>query len=154
MGTNFPRTTAQVGGHPVHPMLVPFPIVLFIATLVCDVVFLSNASDGVFRATIWILGAGLAMAALAATAGLVEFIGDKRITRLRDAWWHAGANVTIVALEAVNLYMRLRDGWGFVVPGGIALSAVAAILLLFAGWKGGALVFRYRVGVRHNDEPL
>ncbi|MBX3499436.1 MAG: DUF2231 domain-containing protein [Alphaproteobacteria bacterium] len=154
MGTNYPRTTAQLRGHPIHPMLVPFPIVLFVATLVCDVVFWTNAIDGVFRATIWILGAGLAMAALAAIAGVIEFIGDKRIVRLRDAWWHAGTNVTIVALEALNLYMRLKDGSAFVMPGGIALSAIATILLLFAGWKGGALVFRYRVGVRHNEEPL
>lgn len=154
MGTNYPRTTAQVHGHPIHPMLVPFPIVLFVATLVCDIVFWRNASDGVFRATIWVLGAGLAMAALAAVAGVVEFIGDKRIARLRDAWLHAGANVTIVVLEAVNLYMRLRDGSAFVLAGGLALSAIAAALLLFAGWKGGSLVFRYRVGVRHNDEPI
>ncbi|MBV9835263.1 MAG: DUF2231 domain-containing protein [Alphaproteobacteria bacterium] len=154
MGTNFPRTTAQIGGHPIHPMLVGFPIVLFIATLVCDIVFWRNASDPVYQITCWALGIGLAFAALAAVAGVIEFIGDKRIARLADAWWHAGTNVIVVVIEAVNLYMRLKDGSTFVTSGGLALSAVAVLLLVFSGWKGGSLVFRYRVGVRHDDEPI
>ena len=154
MAYNFPRTTAQIAGHPIHAMLVPFPIALFTSTLVCDIVFLTNGNTGWVQATIWLLVGGLAAAALAAVAGIVEFIGDKRITRLGDAWWHAGGNVTLVVLEALNLYLRWTRGADFVIPAGLALSLVAVLLMLFTGWKGGALVYRYRVGVRHNDEPL
>ena len=39
MPTNNPRPTAQIAGHPLHPMLVGFPIAFFVATLVCDLVY-------------------------------------------------------------------------------------------------------------------
>ena len=41
MNGNHPRSTAKIGGHPIHPMLIPFPIVCFIGCLVTDIVFQS-----------------------------------------------------------------------------------------------------------------
>ena len=61
-----PRSTAAVAGHPIHPMLISFPIAFFIGTFVCDLVFWQSGSAAWAAATPWLLGAGLAMAALAA----------------------------------------------------------------------------------------
>ena len=80
-----PRSTARIGGHPIHPMLIPFPIVCFIGALVADIVFLNNHLHGWATASRYLLSVGLVMAALAAVAGLTDFMGDERIRHSSDA---------------------------------------------------------------------
>ena len=141
-----PRSTAKIGGHPIHPMLIPFPIVCFIGVLVTDIVFLNNHDPGWATASRWLLGVGIVMAALAAVAGLTDFMGDDRVRRLGDAVKHMLANVTAVVLEIVNFFIRLNNDDA--IPGlGIILSAIVVLLLVYSGWKGGDLVYRHGVGV-------
>lgn len=148
-----PKSTAQIGGHPIHPMLIPFPIVCFVGALVTDIVFLNNGDAGWAEASRWLLGIGLVMAALAAAAGLTDFMGDDRVRRLGDAVKHMIANVTVVVLEIVNLILRLKndDAVGGV---GVWLSAASVLLLLYSGWMGGQLVFVHRVGVRDRTKLM
>ena len=73
-----------------------------------DIVFLDNDDAGWATASHWLLGVGLVMAALAAVAGLTDFIGDERI-RGGDAIKHMLANVTAVVLELVNFLLRLNS---------------------------------------------
>lgn len=146
-----PRSTAQIAGHPIHPMLVSFPIVLFISVFVCDLVFWRSGSAGWATAGLWLLGAGLIMAALTAVVGLIDFAGEQRIRDLNDAWWHAGANIVAVLIELYNFYIRYANGSSEIVPTGLILSLIVVCLLLYSGWKGGELVFHHRVGV---TDPL
>jgi uncharacterized membrane protein len=140
-----PRSTAQIGGHPIHPMLVQFPIVCFILTFVADIIYLQNHSDGWATATHWLLGIGLAMGALAAVAGLTDFLGDKRIQGA-DAVKHMLANVTAVVLELVNLILRLGHP-EFIVSTGVYISGVVVLILAYSGWMGGKLVYKHGIGV-------
>src|SRR5947209_13918102 len=94
-----PRSTASIAGHPIHPMLIPFPIAFFVATFVCDLAFWGSRNASWFDATLWLLGAGLIIAALAAVAGLTDVLGDVQIRNLSTAWWHAGGNVVVVLIE-------------------------------------------------------
>ena len=143
---NHPRSTAQIAGHPIHPMLIPFPIVCFIGTFVTDVVYTRNHDLGWATASHWLLGVGLVMAALAAVAGLTDFFGDKRIQG-SDAVKHMLANVSAVVLELVNLIMRLGNA-DFIPSVGVYISGVVVLILIYSGWKGGDLVFRHGIGVR------
>ena len=102
---------------------------------------------GWFEATMWLLGAGLILAGLAAVAGLTDVLGDARIRGLGTAWWHAGGNVLAVVIEIVNIFLRNAKGSAAVLPTGIILSAIVVCILLFTGWKGWELVYRHRVGV-------
>ena len=140
-----PHSTAKVGGHPIHPMLIPFPIVCFIGALVTDIVFLNNQDPGWATASRWLLGIGIVMAALAAVAGLTDFFGDKRIQG-SDAIKHLLANVTAVVVEIVNFFLRLNND-GAIGNIGVYLSAVVVLILLYSGWKGGDLVFKHGIGV-------
>ena len=140
-----PHSTARIGSHPIHPMLIPFPIACFVLTLVADIVFIQNRSGGWATATHWLLAIGLGMAALAAIAGLTDFFGDKRIQGA-DAIKHMLANVTAVVLELVNLVLRLNNP-DFIASAGVYISAVVVLILLYSGWKGGDLVFRHGIGV-------
>jgi uncharacterized membrane protein len=141
-----PRSTASVGGHPLHPMIVPFPIVCFVGVFVCDLVMLQSADPFWMRASVYLLGGGLIMAALAALLGLTDFFGDDRIRDLSDAWWHAGANIVVVLIQLYNFYLRydapdVRSG----AP--LAMSIIVVCILLFSGWKGWGMVYEHHVAV-------
>jgi len=142
-----PQSTANIAGHPVHPMLIPFPIAFFISAFVCDVVFWQTITPVWATAATWLLGAGIIMAALAALAGLTDVLGEPRIRALSDAWWHAGGNILVVLVEIYNWYARYSEGTTAVVPKGLVLSLIVVCILLFTGWKGWEMVYRHRVGV-------
>jgi uncharacterized membrane protein len=146
------RATLTIAGHPLHPLVVPIPIALFVAALVTDVVYVADGSHGWAVASRWLLGGGLAGALLAALGGFIDFAGNAEIRALRDAWLHLFANLSLVLVEGVNLILRLPDP---AVAGsfGIVLSAVAVLVLLFSGWKGGEMVFRHGVGQIRPDRP-
>ena len=76
-----PQSTAKIAGHPLHPMLVPFPIAFFAGTLAADLAYGKTGDAFWFLATEWLLGAGIVMALLAAVAGFTDFLGDQRIRR-------------------------------------------------------------------------
>lgn len=139
------RSTVTIAGHPLHPLLVPLPIGLFVAALATDIIYISDGSVGWAEASRWLLGGGLVGTLIAAIAGFADFAGNSNIRAFRDAWMHLFANLALVLIQGVNLILRLPDP-GIAGTFGVFLSAVAAIVMLFSGWKGGELVFRHGVG--------
>ena len=146
-----PETTAQIAGHPIHPMLIPFPVAFLVATFVSDLIFLRTGNPGWATASLWLLGAALVMAALAATAGLIDFFGDERIRDLSAAWHHMLGNVAAVLLSLVNWYRRYASTEPGSPSGGVLISFIVVAILLYTGWRGWEMVYRHRVGVA--DEP-
>ena|SRR5215207_6147890 len=151
MDTRNPVSTANLMGHPLHPILITLPIGLFVATFLFDLIFWRTGNEAFATAALWLLGFGLIAAALAAVTGLIDFFGDARIRELGDAWQHAIGNVIMVLIQLFSFYQRYRYGASAVVPLGLSLSLIAVLILLFTGWKGGEMVFRHRVAVY--DEP-
>ena len=143
-----PRSTAKIGGHPIHPMLIPFPIAFLVGAFVTDLLFvLVDQSPGLASASKWLLGAGIVTALLAAVFGLIDFMGDDRIRRLSHAIQHMIANVSAVVVALINFVIRLGDEAGSIGSLGIYLSLATVLILLFSGWRGGDLVYVHRVGV-------
>lgn len=151
-----PHSTAVIAGHPLHPMIVPFPIAFFTATLACDLAFWASGNPLWVTATIWLLGAGVIMALLAALAGVTDLLGDRRIRALAAVWWHFIGNLVLVAIEAGNWVLRDRSDAASVLPWGLVLSIIAVGLMLFTGWKGWEMVYRHRVGIAESksEEPV
>src|SRR5438045_5472710 len=147
MATSNPRSTAQIAGHPIHPMLVGFPISFLVATLACDLAFWLTENQAFATASLWVLGAAIVMALLAAIAGFTDFLGEPKIRDLNDAWLHMIGNVVVVGLSLINFYFRYRQGLATILPWGIGISFVVVLLLLFNGWKGWEMVYRHRGGV-------
>lgn len=146
-----PKSTAQIAGHPIHPMLVPFPIAFFVSTFVADMVFWRSGSPGWATASVYLLGAGLVMALFAALAGLTDFLGSSEIRNLQAARHHMIGNVAAVVVELINLIVRLRGGDAAIIPFGLIMSTAVVGTLLYTGWKGWEMVYRGHVGV--SDEP-
>lgn len=142
-----PRSTARIADHPVHPMLIPFPIAFLVGTLISDIIYWRTVDAFWATASVYLLVAAIITAALAAVAGFTDFFGDRRIRRLAHAWQHMIGNLIAVLLSIGNLLIRLGDPEGATVPVGLVISAAVVILLLFTGWRGGDLVYRHRVGV-------
>ena len=148
MANGNPKSTASIAGHPVHPMLIPFPVVFLVTAFVTDLVFWSTGYDVWATASLWLLGAGVVMALVAALAGFTDFFGDERIRDISDAWQHMIGNLIAVVLALINWYIRYRSGAvAGVLPWGIWISLATVLLLLFNGWKGWELVYRHHVGI-------
>ena len=151
MASRNPERTAQVAGHPIHPMLIPFPVAFLVATLVSDLIFLRTGNPGWATASLWLLGAALVMAALAAAAGLIDFLGDERIRGLSAAWHHMIGNVIAVVLALINWYRRYAATEPGIPSGGVVLSLLVVLILLYTGWRGWEMVYKHRVAV--SDQP-
>jgi uncharacterized membrane protein len=146
-----PHSTASIAGHPIHPMLVPVPIACFVGTLITDITYWRTANMQWANMSAWMLVAGLIVALLAVIAGLVDFVGDRRIRDLRAVWIHAGGNALALIVAIINAFVHSRDGYTSVVPTGLILSVLTVLILLVTGWMGWDLVYRHRVGVL--DDP-
>jgi uncharacterized membrane protein len=142
-----PKSTASVGGHPIHPMLVPFPIVCFVGAFATDLAYWNSAAVMWETFSVWLLTAGLVMAFFAVIAGLIDFIGSRAVRALKPAWPHVLGNVVVVALSVINAFIHSRDGYTAVVPTGLTLSGLVVLIMLFTGWMGWSMVYRHRVGV-------
>ena len=146
-----PRSTAQIAGHPLHPMLVPIPIACFVGTFLTDLAYWKTANLQWAVMSSWMLTVGLIVALFAVIAGLIDFLGDVRIRNLRALWIHAVGNALALILSLFNVFIHSRDGYTSVVPTGLILSTLVVLILLVTGWNGWAMVYRHRVGV--SGEP-
>jgi uncharacterized membrane protein len=142
-----PRSTAQIAQHPLHPMLVPVPIVCFIGALLTDTMYYLTAEMMWADFSAWLLIVGVIIGVLAAIAGLVDLLSSRPIRSLTPAWPHALGNVVVLVLAFFNALIHTRDAWTSVVPTGLILSIIIVLILPVTGWLGWAMVYRHGVGV-------
>jgi uncharacterized membrane protein len=146
-------STAAIAGHPIHPMLVVFPIAFLVGALATDLAFWRTGDHFWALASQWLLAAGVVMGALAAAAGLIEFLTISRVRSLVAGWVHFLGSVAAILIALWNLLHRLGgDPSAVIVPFGLVLSAVVVALFLVTGWLGGELVFRHRIGIMNNTQ--
>lgn len=142
---------ASIGGHPIHPMLIPFPIALWVFSLFADFMFLWRGH------TLWrdyiafySLLAGTIGAVAAAVPGLIDWLSLKDPQVVKIANWHARLNVIALIVFAASFYLRTANGAAMVsgnytIP--LALSVLGVILISISGYLGGELVFKHGVAV-------
>lgn len=141
------RPTAQIAKHPIHPMLIPVPIVCFIGALVTDIVYVCTAEMMWADFSSWLLLVGIIFGVLAAIAGLTDFIGNRLIRQQGPAWPHLIGNAVVLVLAFFNNMAHTRDAWTSVMPTGLILSIVTVLILPVTGWLGWEMVYRRGAGV-------
>ncbi len=143
-----PRSTASIGGHPIHAMLVSIPMACFVGTWISDIVYWKTAAMQWANFSIWMLSAGLVVSVFVVLTGLIDFFGEKRIRALPNAWIHGLGNGLALALSILNAFIHSRDAYSSVVPTGLVLSTLVVLILAVTAWNGASMVYRHGVGVR------
>jgi uncharacterized membrane protein len=135
-----------VAGHPIHAMLVHFPIVLVLSTLGADLFFWWSGDPFWARAALWAAGVGFGFGILASLAGTAELLLVEGIRRRAASWTHAIAAMMLIAIAGANWGVRLEDPVDAVLPLGLFLSALGSLFVALAGYHGGKLVFDHGIG--------
>ena len=147
-----PRSTARIAGHPIHPMIVPIPIACYAGTLVTDIAYARTGDILWGDFSDWLVTAAVIFTVLAAVAGAIDFLAERRIRELRPAWIHAIGNVVVLVLGIFNALVHTRDSYGQ-LPAGLILSALTVLVLLVTGWNGWKMVYRHGVAVKLERRP-
>lgn len=143
-----------VAGHPIHVMLVTFPIALVTATLGSDIFWWLTADPFFVRVGLWTSGWGFGMGVLASIAGAAELLAVRGIRRQPASWSHAVLALMLLSLAGTNWIIRLEDAEAIILPWGGMLSLISLMFVGLAGWQGGKLVFEHQIGVilNHPEE--
>ena len=136
------RPTAQIVKHPIHPMLIPIPIVCFIGAMVTDIAYATTAEMMWADFSSWLLAIGLIGGVLAAIAGLADFLGNRLIRQQGPVWPHLIGNLVVLVLAFINNLIHTRDAWTSVVPVGLVLSIVTVLILPITIWLGRQTAYR------------
>lgn len=150
------QSKAKLFGHPIHQMLVVFPLGLLATSLVFDIVYLTTERAKFAEISFWMIASGIVGGLLAAVFGLVDWLAIPKGTRAkRVGALHGIGNVVVVGFFAVSWLLRYENPmFSGVVP--LVLSIAGVGLALVTGWLGGELVDRLAVGVdegAHLDSP-
>ena len=141
------RARARLLGHPVHQMLIVFPLGLLGTGAIFDVVQLLTKNPRWSDVGFWMIGAGIVGGLVAAVFGLIDWLGIPGGTRAkRIGLLHGGGNLVVVLLFAASWLMR-RDDPAAPETAALVLSFAGIGLALVTGWLGGELVSRVGIGV-------
>lgn len=141
------ESRAKLFGHPIHPMLVVFPLGLLGMAVIFDVIRLLGGAAGLAVASYYMIAAGVVTGLLAAIFGLIDWLVIPSGTRAKSiGGWHAIGNVVIVVLFAVSWWLR-RGAPAHPSTLAFVLGLIGLGLALVTGWLGGELVDRLGVGV-------
>ncbi|HEY3801032.1 MAG TPA: DUF2231 domain-containing protein [Kofleriaceae bacterium] len=151
-------TKARIAGHPIHPMLIAFPVALYTSTAVALIVFGGTHDPFWFRAAFWANLAAIVMGAVAAIPGAIDlFTLPEHTMARRTGYIHATLNVTALVLFVISdvlighrLYAGALAEYG--APLVLSLCGVAATV--GAGALGWTLVQTHHVGVTPTEEPI
>jgi uncharacterized membrane protein len=151
------KSKATIAGHPVHPMLIPFPLALWATSFVVDVLFYFLRHPTLLVIAKFMIAAGCIGAIAAAIPGIIDWLSIKNGDVKKVANWHARLNIAALVVFAISLFLRMGSyselvGRRLTVP--FLLSLVGVILISISGWFGGELVFRYGIGQTRNDENI
>jgi uncharacterized membrane protein len=150
------ESKVKFAGHPVHPMLVVFPLGLLATAVIFDIIFLVSGNNIWTLVAYYMIGAGAITGVAAAAFGWLDWFAIPPRTRAkRVGLWHGSGNVLVLALFILSWVLR-RDNPEVPPTGAIVAGLLGMVLAIITAWLGGELVDRLGVGVddgAHLDSP-
>jgi uncharacterized membrane protein len=141
------RSKAKLLGHPIHQMLIVFPLGLLATSLVFDIVYEASGDPRWAEITFVMIAAGIIGGLCAAIFGLVDWLGVPKGTRAkRIGAYHGIGNVVVVGLFIVSWALRVGEH-AYMTAWPLVFSIAGVALALVTAWLGGELVDRLGVGV-------
>ncbi|TLX57214.1 hypothetical protein DN824_11695 [Stutzerimonas nosocomialis] len=142
------ESNAAIGGHPLHPMMIHFPVAALIGLLPADLAHLWTLDEFWWRMGLWLSGVGAIGGWIASVAGLIDLLTVRQIRQKVTAWCHAILAVMMLSMASLNWLLRFYSSpndetalWG------LYLSVVTAVLISLAAYLGGRLVYDHAVAV-------
>ena len=150
------ESRAKIAGHPVHPMLIVFPLGLLATAVVFDVIYLVTDAPHWTEMAFYMIGAGIIGGIAAAVPGWIDWLAIPSGTRAkRIGLLHGIGNVLVLGLFILSWLLR-REQTAAPPTEAIVAALGGALLAAITGWLGGELVDRLGVGVddgAHLDAP-
>jgi uncharacterized membrane protein len=138
---------AKIFGHPIHQMLIPFPLGLLGTAVVFEAIYLVWGNPTMATVAYWMIVAGIVGGLLAAPFGLIDYLAIPGGTRAKSVGLlHGGGNVVVLLLFAASWWLRSDDPARPELLASV-LAFAGALLSIATGWLGGELVDRLSVGV-------
>jgi uncharacterized membrane protein len=134
-------------GHPIHPMLIHFPVAALIALIGTDLAYIATGDFFWARAGVWLSGVGAAGGWVSGLVGLIDLTTVRRIRRLITAWCHAILAVMLLSLASLNWLLRFGETDTHIWPWGLYVSCLTGLLIAVTSYLGGQLVYERAVGV-------
>lgn len=133
---------ARIFGHPIHQILIVFPLGLLATSFFFDLAWLARGNAQLAIVSWWMIFAGVVGGAAAAIFGVIDWLAIPRGTRARRVGaWHGGVFLFVAALFAASWLLR-RDAPAHPEGAALLLSAVGVLLTVVTGWLGGELAER------------
>ncbi len=150
------ESRAKLLGHPIHQMLIVFPLGLLAMAIIFDVIALIVGNGYWSEIAFWMIAAGVVTGLIAAPFGAIDWWAIPSGTRAkRVGAIHGIGNVMVVLLFGMSWLMR-QDAPAAPPAMALTLSFIAGVMAMGTGWLGGELVDRLGVGVdegAHVDAP-
>ncbi|MGM8225475.1 DUF2231 domain-containing protein [Cellvibrio sp. ARAG 10.3] len=142
-----------IRGHPIHPMLIHFPVAALLGLIATDLAYIVSGDYFWARASLWLAGIGALGGWVSGFAGLIDLLSVSQIRRLITAWCHAILAVMLLSLASLNWLFRLDAADVNILPWGVYLSFLTGVLIASASYLGGRLVYEHAVGVEVEEPP-
>ena len=139
---------ASIKKHPLHPMLVAFPIGLWMFSLVADILARVTGSEIWPVVALYTMGGGIIGALIAAAPGLIDLLAIKDPRVKRIGILHMIINLAAVGVFTFDFFLRWNGRTG---DGPLALSAAGVLAIFVSGWLGGEMVYIHGVAVTPNE---
>jgi nitrite reductase/ring-hydroxylating ferredoxin subunit/uncharacterized membrane protein len=141
------RSKAHISSHPIHPMLIAFPVAFLSGTFIFDVLAVILHKDDLWHTAYYLEIAGIVSALVAAIPGIIDFVGTvppNSSAKKRGAQ-HGLINVTHLIIFCIAWWLRRDEEVSRILI--LSLETTGVTLLSIAGWLGGTLVYRNQIGV-------
>lgn len=138
-------TPASIAKHPIHPMLIVFPIGLWIFSFICDLFYLGTADTKWTTVALYTMIGGFIGALAAAIPGMIDLLSITNQRTKKIGITHMSLNLIIVTLYAINIWLRFSQPENLGFP--MTLSLISVVMLSVSGWLGGEMVHVHGVGV-------
>jgi uncharacterized membrane protein len=137
----------SIMGHPIHPMLIHFPVAALLLLIATDIGYVMTGDFFWARAGLWLAVIGMAGGWMSGSVGLLDLIIVEQIRRLITAWCHALLAVMLLSIATLNWFIRVGEPELLIMPWGLYLSLLTGVLITITSLLGGELVYDHAVGV-------
>ena len=141
------RSRMALFGHPIHPMMIHFPVAALLGLIGTDIGYALTGDSFWARAGTWLAAIGMLGGWFSGLIGVLDLVLVREIRRLVIAWCHGIMAVMLLSLATLNWLLRLGDVEGLIIPWGLYVSLLSGVMISITSFLGGQLVYDHAVGV-------